>query len=223
MKKLTIYQKPEYIENQYFPSFPRRISFKDATRHGRHEKQSCAQILKAVTSFLYDGMKVTDRSTTRSHDNFAFRLKMGDHEVEIGGSHEDVLNAIRDLPNLMAGIDKAFEKIKPKRSATLTVKTETAETQKTPSKQFPQIQSSGRLDETILRILETDWGKWRPRTIDELDEALKANRIEQLPRTLAGVLMRLVKKEKIKRWNTNAGYVYILAEKEALRPRGEVE
>jgi predicted transcriptional regulator len=70
-----------------------------------------------------------------------------------------------------------------------------------------------------LRILETDWGKWRPRTIDELDEALKANGIEQSPRTLTGVLMELVKKEKIKRWNTNAGYVYILAETEALHQK----
>lgn len=74
-----------------------------------------------------------------------------------------------------------------------------------------------------MRILETDWGKWRPRTIDELDEALKANGSEQSPRTLGGVLMDLVKKGKIRRWNTNAGYVYILAEKEALHSKGEVE
>jgi len=186
---------------------------------GGHEKRSRAQILKAVASFLYDGMKVTDRSTRRTHDNFAFRLKTGDYEVEIDGSHEDVLNAIKDLPNLVTDIDKAFEKIKPKKFATLTVKTETAGAQKTPSKQYPQIQSSGKLDETVLRILETDWGKWRPRTIDELDEALKTNGIEQSPRTLAGVLMELVKKEKIKRWNTNAGNVYILAETEALHQK----
>jgi hypothetical protein len=42
-------------------------------------------------------------------------------------------------------------------------------------------------------------------------------------RVLGGVLMELVKKEKIRRWNTNAGYVYILAEKEALRSRGDAE
>jgi predicted transcriptional regulator len=74
-----------------------------------------------------------------------------------------------------------------------------------------------------VKLLQTDWGKWRPRTIDELGEALKSNRIEQSVRVLGGVLMELVKKEKIRRWNTNAGYVYILAEKEALRSRGDAE
>jgi hypothetical protein len=40
---------------------------------------------------------------------------------------------------------------------------------------------------------------------------------------LAAVLMELVKKEKIRRWSTDTGYVYILAEKEALRSRGDAE
>ena len=167
-------------------------------------------------------MKVPDRLTKGTHENFAFRLKTGDYEVEIDGNYEDVQNTIKNLPNLVVDIDKAFEKIKPKKIATLTVKTENASPQKT-LKQYPQIQSSGKLDEAVLRILETDWGKWRPRTLDELDEALKANGLEQSLRALGGALMDLVKKGKIRRWNTNAGYVYILAEKEALHAKGGVE
>jgi hypothetical protein len=168
-------------------------------------------------------MNLQDKTTKKAHENFAFRLKMGDYEVEINGTYEDVLNTIKDLPNLVGSIDKAFEKIKPRKVATLTVKTETANTQKTPSQQYPQISPSEKLDEAIVKLLQTDWGKWRPRTIDELGEALKSNRIEQSVRVLGGVLMELVKKEKIRRWNTNAGYVYILAEKEALRSRGDAE
>jgi hypothetical protein len=167
-------------------------------------------------------MKVPERLTKGKHENFAFRLKTGDFEVEIDGNYGDVLNTIKNLPNLVVDIDKAFEKIKPKKVATLTVKTDTAGPQKT-LKQYPQIQSSRKLDDAVLRILETDWGKWRPRTIDELDEALKANGSEQSLRALGGVLMDLVKKGKIRRWNTNAGYVYILAEKEALHAKGEIE
>jgi hypothetical protein len=187
-----------------------------------YEKRTYAQILKAVSPFIYHGMKVPERLTKGTHKNFTFRLKTGDYEVEIDGNYEDVLNTIKNLPNLVVDIDKAFQKIKPKKVATLTVKTETAGPQKT-SKQYPHIQSSEKLDEAMLRILETDWGKWRPRTIDELDEALKANGSEQSLRALGGVLMDLVKKGKIRRWNTNAGYVYILAEKEALHSKGEVE
>jgi hypothetical protein len=148
---------------------------------------------------------------------------MGDYEIEINGSYMDVLNTIKDLPNLTGNIEKAFEKVKPRKVATLTVKTEAAGPQKGSSQQYPQIAPSAKLDEAILKLLETDWGKWRPRTIDELGEALKSNGIEKSERALGGVLMELVKKEKIRRWNTNAGYVYILAEKEALRPRGDAE
>jgi hypothetical protein len=168
-------------------------------------------------------MIVPDKTSRQTRENFTFRLKIGDYEVEINGSYADVLNTIKDLPNLTVNIEKAFEKVKPRKVATLTVKTEASGPQKVPSQQYPQIAPSAKLDEAILKLLETDWGKWRPRTIDELKEALKSNRIEQSERALGVVLMELVKKEKIRRWNTNAGYVYILAEKEALRPRGDIE
>jgi hypothetical protein len=167
-------------------------------------------------------MNVPDKATKKNHGNFAFRLKTSDYEVEINGSRQEVLDTIKDLPNLVVNIDKAFEKLKPRKIATLTVKTEPANPQKT-AQQYPKIASSEKLDEAILRILETDWGKWRPRTIDELDEALKANGMEQSTRKLGATLAELVRKEKIRRWNTNAGNVYILAEKETLRSRGEVE
>jgi len=168
-------------------------------------------------------MKLPDKPTKKTLQNFAFRVKIGDYEVEINGNHEEVLNTIKDLPNLIGNIDKAFEKVKPRKVATLTVKTETAHPQKAASHEYPQISSSEKVDEAIVKLLETDWGKWRPRTIDELSDALKSNGIEQSPRALATALMELVKKEKIRRWNTNAGYVYILAEKEALRSRGDAE
>jgi predicted transcriptional regulator len=101
--------------------------------------------------------------------------------------------------------------------ATLTVKTGALNAERPLSQQYPQISYSAKLDEALLKILETDWGKWRPRTIDELSGALKANELEHSMRTLTAVLMELVKKEKIRRWSTDTGYVYILAEKEALR------
>jgi len=148
---------------------------------------------------------------------------MGDYEVEINGSYDNVLNTLKDLPSLVGNIEKAFEKVKPKKVATLTVRTGALSSQKTVSQQYPQISLAEKFDEAILKLLETDWGKWRPRTIEELGEALKASGMEPSARTLAGVLMDLVKKEKVRRWNTNAGYVYILAEKEALRSRGETE
>jgi hypothetical protein len=81
---------------------------------------------------------------------------------------------------------------------------------------YPKILRTAKCDEAILRILETDWGKWRPRTVTELKDALKENELKFSGRILAGVLMGLVRKGKVRRWKTDAGYVYILAEKESL-------
>jgi hypothetical protein len=146
---------------------------------------------------------------------------MGEYELEIAGNREEVLKTIGDLPSLMSNVNKAFESVKPKKVTTLTVKTEAAKEEKTPSQKYPRIPPTQKYDEAILRLLETDWGKWRPRTIDELREALKANGMDYPGRMLAAVLMDLVKREKVRRWNTDAGFVYILAEKEGLGLGGE--
>lgn len=161
------------------------------------------------------------KSQSRVHENFSFRLKMGEYEVETSGSREDVMDTMKELPDIIANIDKAFEKVKPKKVTTLTVKTEPAGPQKSPTQEYPQIQHTEKRDEAILNLLATDWGKWRPRTIDELSGALKTNGMETPLRSLSGVLMDLVKKEKVVRWQTTSGYVYILAEKETLKERGE--
>ncbi|MEM2971665.1 MAG: hypothetical protein QW270_04500 [Candidatus Bathyarchaeia archaeon] len=145
--------------------------------------------------------------------NFVFRLKTGEYEVEIRGTREEVLKTIEQLPSLAADVYKAFEGLKPKTVATLTVKSE-AEKERAFIEKYPKILHTEKCDEAVLRVLESDWGKWRPRTIIELKEALKANGMNFSGRVLAGVLMGLVRKGVVRRWKTDAGYVYILAEKE---------
>jgi hypothetical protein len=149
--------------------------------------------------------------------SFVFRLRTGEYEVEICGTREEVLKTIEDLPGLAANLHRAFEGLKPKTVATLTVKA-AAEASKEEAlmQKYPKIQRAEKCDEAILRILETDWGKWRPRTVGELKEALKANGLSYSGSIVARVLMGLVKKGLVRHWKTDAGYVYILAEKEAL-------
>ena len=147
--------------------------------------------------------------------NFAFRVRMGEYEVEMNGTREEVLKTIEDLPSLITNVHKAFENVKPKTVTTLTVKTGSQKEQADAHK-YPKIMQTENCDDAIIRALETDWGKWRPRTMDELKDALKANGLDYSGRVLAGVLMGLVKRGKVKRWNTDAGYVYILVEKEVL-------
>lgn len=158
----------------------------------------------------------------KDDDNLTFRLKIGEYEVEISGTHEDVTNMIRELPETIAKVDKAFEKVRPKKVTTLTVKTEpAAASQKSPTQEYPKIARTKEPEQATLNLLATDWGKWRPRTIDELSGALKTNGMDTPLRSLGAILMDLVKKEKIVRWHTNSGFVYILAEKEATQQGGE--
>lgn len=154
--------------------------------------------------------------------DFAFRVKIGEYEVEIKGTREEVKKTIEELPALITNVNKAFEIIKPKTVATLTVKTGTTK-EETHTQKYPKITPTESCDEAVIRVLETDWGKWRPRTLDELREALQANGLNYSGRVLAGVLMGLVKKGKVRRWNTDAGFVYILVEEEALTVRKEAE
>jgi hypothetical protein len=146
---------------------------------------------------------------------FVFRVRFGEYELELCGSREDVLRTIReDLPVLMANVHGAFNSVKPKTVATLTVKSEQQKEEAAGVRKFPKIVATDKCDEAVLRVLESDWGKWRPRTKDELREALEVNGMKFSGRILAGVFLGLVRKGKVRRWKTDAGYVYILAEKE---------
>ena len=144
---------------------------------------------------------------------FVFRVKIGEYEVEIGGSRQEVLKTVEELPTLMTGVRDAFESVKPKTVATLTIKKE-APKEETVMQKYPKIGRTNKCDEAVLRVLESDWGKWRPRTVAELKDALRVNDLDFSGREVAAVLLGLVKKGSIRRWNTDAGQVYILAEKE---------
>jgi hypothetical protein len=147
---------------------------------------------------------------------FVFRVKIGEYEVEIGGSREEVLKTVEELPSLMNGVRDAFESVKPKTVATLTIKKEATPKEEAVTQKLPKIVRTDKCDEAILRILESDWGKWRPRTVAELEDALKASDLDFSGREVAAVLLGLVRKGRIRRWKTDAGHVYILAEKEEL-------
>ena len=159
---------------------------------------------------------VKKQKNEKKPENFAFRIKIGEYEVEIKGNHDDVTKTLENLPSLVTNVHKAFENVKPKTITTLTVKTEpTANTKKvpkTPAQTYPKIASAANCEEVVLELLESNWGKWRPRTMEELKDAMKANNIKSTKRTLTGTLNKLADKGMVRRWNTNTGFVYILAE-----------
>lgn len=152
---------------------------------------------------------------------FSFRVKLGDYEVEISGTRKEVLGILDELPVLVAKVLKGLEEAKlkivssPTAAKPITVRVTSSPTSANPAAQsmpIPSIPPAKQFSQSILNLLETDWGRWRPRTMPEIIEALKANAIHYPATTLSGVLTWLVKKGKVRRWKTDEGYVYILAE-----------
>jgi hypothetical protein len=180
---------------------------------------------------VYNGGITLPKETVKKEKNeekpesFAFRIKIGEYEVEIKGTRDEVTKTLEDLPNIVTNVHKAFENVKPKTIATLTVKTEppakTKAVPKTPAQTYPKIAPAANCEEAVLGLLESDWGKWRPRTMEELKDAMKANKIKYTKRTLSGTLNKLADKGMVRRWNTNTGFVYILAEEASSTSGGE--
>ncbi len=160
-----------------------------------------------------------EKKTSKDSEAFLLRVKISEGEVEIRGTQQEVMQTIEKLPEILAKVNLAFECAKPKPSANLTVKI--AEEPK-PIKQteniaqkIPKIAITENADHALLRILESEWGKWRPRTEEELKGVLQASELKFSDRTLSGALETLSKKGLVRRWNTSAGLVYILAEKKS--------
>jgi hypothetical protein len=130
--------------------------------------------------------------------SFSFRVKIGKQEIEISGNKEEVMKTLEELPKLMENVLKAFERTKTSEEAP-----------QADSSDVPSISASS-CSEAVLQLLTSDWGR-QPRTLTELGEALKANAVYYPSTTLSGVLAWLVRKNKIKRWKTDKGYVYVLA------------
>lgn len=147
---------------------------------------------------------------------FSFRVKINQNEVEISGTQKEVSKTIGELPKLMESISKAFAQIDSKTHVEEPpVKVRLTSPSAPPSdKMFPSIRKAKTCSQAVLKLLETEWGAWRPRTTSEIVKALKANAIHYPSTTLSGVLSWLVKRGKVRRWKTDAGYVYILSEKE---------
>lgn len=168
------------------------------------------------------------QKSAENQESFIFRVKLGEHELELKGTHVEVTKTLENLPNLFTNVNKAFDIVKPKTVATITVKTEppdkkepAKEAAEAPAQDYPKIRSPKSCDEAVLKFLETDWGKWRPRTMDELKAAMDSNKLKYPGRMLSATLDALAEKGKVRRWNTNAGFVYILADEKSSGSGGE--
>ena len=144
---------------------------------------------------------------------FTLRVRLGQYEVEVSGSREDVLKTVEDLPNLVTVVSEAFAQAGVSvKAADMQLSRDSVPAPLTsPSGTYPSILGSGNCSDAVLKLLETDWGRSTPRTLPELVEAMRVNAVHFPATTLSGVLNWLVRKGRVKRWKTDKGYVYVLS------------
>jgi hypothetical protein len=175
--------------------------------------------------FITLGIALQEKGVKQNSGSFSLRVKIGENEVELRGTRQEVLETIESIPDLVANINKAFENSKPKTMATITVKTaeetKPAKPSETQIQNYPKIAATENVEHALVKILESDWGKWRPRTEEELKGALQTSELKFSERALASALDGLSRKGMLRRWNTNTGFVYILAEQKTPKSKGE--
>lgn len=137
---------------------------------------------------------------------FHIKIRIGDHEVEIGGTKKDVMEVLDDLDSIVNKVSLAFKekaaigKVKHKKNGDV---------------EYPKIAHTTQCSEAIVTLLGIEWGK-TPRTIGELREAMEANAIFFPKSTISGVLSWLIKKGSLRRWkDKKRGYLYVINEKES--------
>lgn len=104
---------------------------------------------------------------------------------------------MEDLPQIIDRVHEAFRA--PAEGAVL----------ETPD-EFPTIQRPSGLNDAIIKLLSTSWGKTKPRTWDEIDEGLKHNALHYGRGSVTGALTYLVKNNRLRRVKVNGTYGYLL-------------
>lgn len=74
---------------------------------------------------------------------------------------------------------------------------------------FPAVPKSKRLTDSILHLLETEWGK-TPREWKEINEALKRNALHYSKGSITGTLTLLTQSGKVRRVKEGHSYRYVL-------------
>jgi len=145
---------------------------------------------------------------------FSFRVRFGGCEIEVCGSRDEVMQTIKELPGLVAGVVEAFGAVGVEAPS---------DAGKERASALPVVGGSASCSEAVLRLLGSDWGRAQPKSLPELVEALRANAVHYPASTLSGVLAWLVRRGRVKRWKTEKGYVYVSGESERACERPPIE
>lgn len=134
------------------------------------------------------------------NESFMFRIRLGDNEVELSGTREDVLASIVDLPRMVEQVSQAFT-----HRSDADVNRATME--------YPSLTVNPSLScpEAIKKLLATAWGRKTPRKLGEIIEVMRVNAVHYPIGTVKGRLTDLTKRGALRRIKGVGGYGYLLA------------
>jgi len=141
---------------------------------------------------------------------FSLRVKIGNYEIELSGAREEVLQALNDLPDIVNKVSKAFGSIQVSAPATSQAPT-TLEKPGAVGASYPLISATESCSDALIQLFSSDWAKEKPRALSDVATVLEANALHYPIATVAKTLERLTRRNKLRRWKTEEGYVYVLA------------
>lgn len=136
---------------------------------------------------------------------FTIRVKIGNYELELLGSHADVVQTLDDLPKIVNKVIEAFNPTQTLKDSLHPKSTETV------VEVFPTISAQPGIScpDAIVSVLATGWGRENPRNLGEIMEAMKVNALHFPIGTVKGRLTDLTKKGILRRIRGEKGYSYI--------------
>jgi hypothetical protein len=137
---------------------------------------------------------------------FTVRIRIGTNEIEVSGTHEEVMRTLGNISELVSKVTTAFGNT----SSPPTALGDEENSQM--SEEFPSIaiDPATSCPDAIIQLLSTDWGRRKPRTLSEILAAMKVNAIHYPEGTVKGRLTDLTKRGVLRRINSGRGYEYIL-------------
>jgi hypothetical protein len=104
---------------------------------------------------------------------------------------------------------ETFEELERVLNELLLVKKETWEVN-TNGEKFPHLPTGLGCSDAIRAIFRTDWGRFFPRSMAEINSALEANAVHLTKGSLSGTLTLMTKKEELERLKKKGKWVYSL-------------
>ncbi len=131
------------------------------------------------------------------------KVKVADGiEMEVRGGPESFVEAVDQLPTMVSKVRSALA------STTSTPFASPVEAKETES--LPTIGKPKGLQDAIMKVVSTAWGKSKPRTWKEIDAVLKQNALHVSKGSSSGSLTLLMQAGKLRRLKEGTTYGYTL-------------